>query len=902
MNARSRLVIFRGILSEAETTFVPISNDTMNDLRGTTDRQHAKIALCGIVILASLIVFYFPLLTGQRTLVISDHCFYVEPLSRYLGESFRQGRLPLWNPYLYCGMSEIAVPDPGLFYPGTLSNIFLPYSQALAWQMVAHQFIMAAGMFLLIISLGWGMVSAIVAALIAAFNGYMFSLSTSAALAKTVAWLPISLWSYQQIDQQRGAGDKRKLFCQVALAAVFTFLFISAGRPEIFIPGLAAIVLFNLIKGIFAIKLQPGGAGRATARTVWRWQSLAMLIGILLALPVIVPSAEWTILSPRASGIDPKEALLWSANWYDFICFVFSQPFGDLQVLGAPLLAAVTARKDYLQYVPSAFVGPICLTFALWGFTDRSWSPSQRLLLLFGLAISLSVSLGQYTPIAPLMVHVFSRLIVFRYPVKWLIFVVLSLAIAAGRGAFCCFNKSLRSSQQITTLSLWIFCLLVSCYFYLAAYHRLPSPFPAPAIPQQAAIDLSMAMVLSAVLGLLTCAVGYLRSKNLISAKPATYLVVAALASNLLWSAAANRQMTADASFYQVKPLLRSWLDKIKPNTKSRLLNLYFDPLHLPSSYKYQSGKNWTISFFAYSRNLMLCNTNMDAKTPSTFGYGAAKTGFYERLIADVISRSASDTEFSIGEQDNTEDNMAKSDLPLFRFCQCTGTSWLTTQVCGHKGLIVRLDPSYFNLVKEDKDQNLRLYKIKSHAPRAYFSHYWRWVNNKTELANKMVNAEETGFDPLTLPLIIKSSAEEVEQPVNPLAPQIGPPPDREPALTRHSPPPQSYNVSVLQDDPEHVSLSLAVPYTGFVVLADHFYPGWKASVDGVPAPIYMANAETRAVYVPAGGHLIEFNYRPDSLFYGFIGASIGLLLLAGLCSFAAAPSVWRFIKWTAGQ
>jgi hypothetical protein len=65
------------------------------------------------------------------------------------------------------------------------------------------------------------------------------------------------------------------------------------------------------------------------------------------------------------------------------------------------------------------------------------------------------------------------------------------------------------------------------------------------------------------------------------------------------------------------------------------------------------------------------------------------------------------------------------------------------------------------------------------------------------------------------------------------------------------------------------------------LVLADQWYPGWVARVDGRPTPIYRANYLVRAIEVPAGDHTILFSYEPASY---RLGRAISLLsLLVGL-------------------
>ncbi len=74
---------------------------------------------------------------------------------------------------------------------------------------------------------------------------------------------------------------------------------------------------------------------------------------------------------------------------------------------------------------------------------------------------------------------------------------------------------------------------------------------------------------------------------------------------------------------------------------------------------------------------------------------------------------------------------------------------------------------------------------------------------------------------------------------------------------------------------PDRVRLQADLGQDGFVVLTDAFDAGWRASVDGRPAPVLRANLAFRAVAVPAGRHSVEMVYRPASV-------SAGLLLSLG--------------------
>jgi hypothetical protein len=89
--------------------------------------------------------------------------------------------------------------------------------------------------------------------------------------------------------------------------------------------------------------------------------------------------------------------------------------------------------------------------------------------------------------------------------------------------------------------------------------------------------------------------------------------------------------------------------------------------------------------------------------------------------------------------------------------------------------------------------------------------------------------------------------------------------------------------VSIQVDEPLRVELLARMKGDGYVVLADTIYPGWRATVDGVPAPIFAANGLFRAVRVGDGTHRVRFEYRPRALHLGAALTLVTAALAAGL-------------------
>lgn len=64
---------------------------------------------------------------------------------------------------------------------------------------------------------------------------------------------------------------------------------------------------------------------------------------------------------------------------------------------------------------------------------------------------------------------------------------------------------------------------------------------------------------------------------------------------------------------------------------------------------------------------------------------------------------------------------------------------------------------------------------------------------------------------------------------------------------------------------PERVEIQTHNVHRALLVLSDSAYPGWTATVDGQPSPIYTANYLFRGVDLPPGEHTVLFQYQPMS-------------------------------------
>jgi len=133
----------------------------------------------------------------------------------------------------------------------------------------------------------------------------------------------------------------------------------------------------------------------------------------------------------------------------------------------------------------------------------------------------------------------------------------------------------------------------------------------------------------------------------------------------------------------------------------------------------------------------------------------------------------------------------------------------------------------------------------------------------ETDDSAALARLDASGFDPARTALV----------PLGPSIP-LGHPPDG-----------QTGQVEIIRRAAGSLSLNVAAPADGLLVLSEVYYPGWQAVVDGQATPIVRADYTLRGVPVPAGEHRVEVFYRPVTLVWGAVisGGTLGALVVVGL-------------------
>jgi uncharacterized membrane protein YfhO len=89
--------------------------------------------------------------------------------------------------------------------------------------------------------------------------------------------------------------------------------------------------------------------------------------------------------------------------------------------------------------------------------------------------------------------------------------------------------------------------------------------------------------------------------------------------------------------------------------------------------------------------------------------------------------------------------------------------------------------------------------------------------------------------------------------------------------------------IYLLKDTDEEIIMNTENNKDNVLVVADSYYPGWQATIDGKETEIFPANINQRAIFVGAGQHQIRFKFISQSFETGKKISIIFFILWTGL-------------------
>ena len=423
-------------------------------------RRAALLDGLALIALAAAALGIFWALVGTNLVLAGGDAFtYFTPYRDAANAALRQGRLPLWNPYLFLGVPFLANSQAGVLYPLNWLFVTLWAPKALAWSAVLHVWLATAFTYGYARQrIGLSHAAAWVAAATFGFSGFLGGQVEHINQLSAGAWFPLLLllWDVAVGDPRVNESASQRFadswWAVLALGAVVA-LQLLAGHTQA-----AYINLFGL--GIYGFWPQVAGrksqvasrrsqvAGRKAQSSVRNLQSAlcnllsairipqsafrnrvvvyvtAMALGLALAAVQLLPTWELSRLSIRAGGLSYREAVSFSLR-PRLLLYTLLPTYGED-------LGRAFGTEGFTEYV--AYVGVLGLALAVWGaWRGQPGWVRRRFLVLAGLGFLLA--LGAYNPATFLLYRLVPGFSLFRAPARWMFLYTFGVAMLAGLGA-----------------------------------------------------------------------------------------------------------------------------------------------------------------------------------------------------------------------------------------------------------------------------------------------------------------------------------------------------------------------------------------------------------------------------------------------------------------------------------
>jgi hypothetical protein len=267
-----------------------------DDLQGEFEAHHSlKNKSIGILsrIMTALaltllpLVYFYPAVMGKVLLAPGDGWSQNLPIRILIAEMIRNGHLPLWNPYIFCGMPLLASIQPGALYPATwLFAVFSPKT-AMNLVVITTYHIALIGAYLYARRIGCNRFGSMIAGITFAFGGFMTAHLGHTNLIASGAWLPWILLALEELYLNLR-------WRWVALGALFIALLFFAGGPQVTFYALMVAGAY----GLFSLRFREEKERRR--RFLFGAAAMAAC-GALMAAIQVLPTRELTRQGERAA-------------------------------------------------------------------------------------------------------------------------------------------------------------------------------------------------------------------------------------------------------------------------------------------------------------------------------------------------------------------------------------------------------------------------------------------------------------------------------------------------------------------------------------------------------------------------------------------------------------------------
>jgi len=333
----------------------------------------------------------------------------IYPWKKFTIDTYKEGQIPLWNPYNFAGSPHLANFQSAVLSPFNLLFFILPFINA--WSILILLQPLLAGLFtyFFIRAIGVSKAGSVIASIAFMFSGFIVVWMAYGTLAYAIIYLPLTLFAIERYFQ-----TKRLWFLFLLMLTVPLSFF--SGHFQISFYFLAVTLLYALFKIITARK-----------QALLIFLPSTIFLGLILSLSQLLPSIKFYMASVRSEIFQASETI----------------PFQYLITLVAPdFFGNATTRNDWFGHYAewASFVGIIPVVLAIFAFTKKNAK-----VLFFAFLAVFSLILSIQSPLIPFLIAAKIPVISTSAQSRIIVLVSFSLAVLAGFG----FDQLIRNIREV---------------------------------------------------------------------------------------------------------------------------------------------------------------------------------------------------------------------------------------------------------------------------------------------------------------------------------------------------------------------------------------------------------------------------------------------------------------------
>ena len=429
-----------------------------------------------LVLLVLPLLLFWPVTVGSKTLLPADNLYQWEPYRSFAGQqgvslppqnellsdlvlenlvwkqfivqSIENRELPLWNPHLFAGVPFLAAGQHSAFYP--LSAVFyvLPLEKAYGLFTVLQLWLAGMFMYLFGRTLRMGPFPALIAGIVYQLGAFFLVSVVFSMIIAAAAWLPLLLAVIEIMirkQEEKGAGPFVPIV-YVVLGSLALGMHVLAGHPEILVYTLMVMALYALVRLLMLWRRV--GTWKPSLR-LGLWLAFMAGLGLGLGSVQLIPLFELVTQNFREGSVTYSDVVGWAYPSRQVVGFLLPDFFGNPAHHG--YWSLVTRQwvhvdrifwgiKNYVE--AGSYVGILPLLLALVAVVPAKRRPDgsrpvedRRHIWVFAALAVVSLLLVFGTPLYALLYYGLPGIKQLHSPFRWVFPYTLSIAVLAGFGA-----------------------------------------------------------------------------------------------------------------------------------------------------------------------------------------------------------------------------------------------------------------------------------------------------------------------------------------------------------------------------------------------------------------------------------------------------------------------------------